>query len=571
LDGITLKPLIFELDTKISGRTLKKIFMPTDSRFYLVFGKENMLVSLNSSDNYITLSDTRDKNDDFPSAFVMLLRKYIKNSPLINVSQLGLDRTIIMTFKGRNEFGDDKIYRLYIELMGRNSNMILCDENDRILDAFRRKVNDFRSVLPGVNYSTINDSKLNIVSSDIEKIMHMVKNSEFKIKKSLSSTLQGFSKKHIEEVLSRLDIDSLTEISKVDLGSVEGVLRNVAEEIRCAEELYVYYKDDIPSEISPLAHINKHTQYDNVQKFSPSLAIEKYFSKKKKEFDINVSKDGYIKIIKKEIKKVESNLENMNFDLSETSAIEKLQKDAELIVGNMYKFNPESRTESMEVTDWETGKNHIIQLNKLISISANAQAKFKKVAKLKRRQEITGRRIKKYEKHLFYLEQIAQSLNDCDEKNDLMDIVSEMKDQHLIKEKLNNGKINKKQKKKVEVSVPRIFEIDGFKIFVGKNNIQNDKITKESHSDDIWLHTQKIPGSHVIIKKDGKEVNEEILRKAAEYAAKYSKAGQSSSVPVDYTLAKNVWKPKGAKPGLVLYKNFKTLYVNPYEIEENKV
>ncbi len=573
MDGITLNALVKELNDRLSGRTVKKIFMPADSRFYMVFGKDNLLISLNSASNYICISEGRDQNEDFPSAFVMLLRKYLKNTPLICVRQTGLDRIIEFKFKGRNEFGDDKHYNLFVELMGRNSNMILTEEDNRILDAYRRKVNDFRSVLPGAFLSQCKDKKFDILNDDIDRISETVVNSELGAFKTLSETLQGFSKKHIEEIMNRLDVDKNDIVGKKGCGNkkietVSEVIRKIKNEIENSRELYIFSsKTGNLLEISPLA-LTKYDLNDcEVAKHTPSKAVEIFHSGIKREFDINAFKDPYMKIIVREIKKTEANLENMREDFSETSEIEILQKEAELLVGNIYKFDPNSRRDFVEVENWENGEKTIIKLDNLFSVSRNVQMRFRKVAKLKRRMEITGKRISKFEEYLFYLNQLYLSLINCDDKSDLQDIVDEMQSQNLITVKRNNKGIKKKKEK--EVSSPREFEFEGYRIFVGKNNIQNDKLTKESKDNDIWLHTQKIPGSHVVIKSEGRQIGEKIVLRAARYAAAYSKASQSSNVPVDYTEVKNVWKPKGAKPGLVLYKNFKTFYVNPFRTEEN--
>jgi len=545
IDGLILNTIIKDLKANISRQKVKKVFMPKDGRFFITFQFSTLIISLLPESFFIGLIEEKEESPYYPSAFVMLLRKYIKNSTLENISQIGLDRGLILKFLCRLESGEEKIFNLIVELMGRSSNLIFADEDMKILDAFRKKVNESRTILPNTIYSPYKRDSINILSDPFESISE----------KLISETgyLQGFGKYHLDELFFRAGIekDKNTEDKKI-LHS----LNKIREEIENADSLYIYKKEH-KEIISPFLMASLLEAGYTPEKHTITEAVEIIFSEKNSGIDLNKEKERLFRVIEKEIKKTENLLFNLEEDLKETHDSELLAKKATLLVGNLYKLNPSAKRETVEVINWETNVPWEIELDPRYTIADNSQIMFKKFAKMKRRKAFLGKRIIKTEEYLFYLNQIRQSITDSTDREGLTEIEREMKDEKIIKEK--KAKKEKKQTNNPGKLHPRKFINKEFTILVGKNNYQNDYISKNASDNDLWLHTKETPGSHVIIKGNNTTCPQETILYAAKLAARFSKAWQSSNVAVDFTEIKNVRKPKGAKPGLVIYKNFKTV------------
>ncbi|WP_129409251.1 Rqc2 family fibronectin-binding protein [Marinitoga lauensis] len=295
--------------------------------------------------------------------------------------------------------------------------------------------------------------------------------------------------------------------------------------------------------------------YESIMFESPSKGLLNFFETQSINSRFSELKKKLEKIVIKEIEKYEKLYKKLKSEEKEIKKIPELEKQGRLLQAYLYQF--QNKTDSVTVDDWETGKKVTIKLNPLKTPNENLQMIFKKVHKLKSKEEHLKKRLKITKEMIDYLYQLWQSIDLVEDIETLTEIKEEM-----IEEKIIHDNQKKKKRKKI-LSKPYEFNYKDYKILVGKNNIQNDKITREADREDIWLHAQGIPGAHVIIKTNKQEIPEDVLIFAASLAAKYSKGRYSSKVSVDYTQKKHVWKPKGAKPGMVLYNNFKTLYVEP--------
>lgn len=576
IDGLILSKIVVELKKTLVNQRVKKIFMPSEGRFYFTFFHLTFLVSLIPDSSYIQIVPIKEESPFFPPAFVMLLRKHLKGALCTDIQQLGLDRTIKIEFKNLSEEGEPKTFNILIELMGRNSNLIFCNEKLEILDSCHRKANLERSLMPNTLFKPFSKEALRIDTWDMlqgkEILQHAISQfpaDTFAIR-FIEKAFEGVGRLASTEALYRSGIDPEAPILSISQDKIENlnlVLSTLRKEMQESDELYIWECEDSESLISAT---DMKSLQDRGFRFlfkPPSEAIEDVFSLSRKKFDVKRFKERFSKLIDKEIKKVESNLFNMQTDISETKDFELYQKQGQYIFANVYQYPSNEKRQEIVVEDWETGKKFTIPLDPKITLSSNAQHLFKKSAKLKRRSEVLTERIKMYQAMLYYLEQVQQNLFDAEDMESVQEIVTELKEEGWLKEK---GKAKrKKEVSKAKPSEFRIFEKSGFKILVGKNNLQNDKLVKESRAGDVWFHTQGTPGSHVILKNNQKAIPEDVLFFAAQLAARYSKAFQSSSVPVDYSDVKNIHKPKGFKPGMVLYKEYKTLYVDPYPIPLN--
>ncbi|SHF21769.1 Predicted component of the ribosome quality control (RQC) complex, YloA/Tae2 family, contains fibronectin-binding (FbpA) and DUF814 domains [Marinitoga hydrogenitolerans DSM 16785] len=519
IDGLLLNKLIREAK-KFEGQKIRNIYQPVNDEVLFQFQKGFLLFVLKNPAYLISL-DKKPDMPDIPQNFSMFLRKRIKNAKLIKIEQLGLDRLGYMELSVIDETFELRNYRLYFELMGRNSNILLVDENNKILDALKKGIAPQRTIMPGAKY----------VPFYKEDYLNILELKGF----DLDSNLMGFSKlskKFLYEYLEKYDLNTFVAEFMDNLNVFLFDYNNKKEILSFPPVNYNYEITKSPSE--------------GLMKLFEVQSINSRYSEMKRKLEKTVIKeiDKYEKLYRK-LKKEEKEIEK----------IPELEKKGKLLQAYLYKFD--RKVDFVEVEDWETGEKVKIELNPLKSPNENLQNIFKKVHKLKSKEQHLKERLKITKEMIDYLYQLWQSIDLAEDLETLKEIKEE-----IILEKIISEKNNIKKRKKI-ISKPYEFEYKGFKILVGKNNIQNDKITREADRDDIWMHAQGIPGAHVIIKTNKQEVPEDVLVFAAQLAAKYSKGRFSSKVSIDYTQKKHVWKPKRAKPGMVLYNNFKTLYVSP--------
>jgi predicted ribosome quality control (RQC) complex YloA/Tae2 family protein len=567
IDGITLRVLINEFSSVLVSNYLKKVQMPTSGRFYFEFSHSILFCSLLSSDCYCCLTDKKEASPAHPDGFVMLLRKYLNGSRLQRVAQIGTDRIMSLELTKRDEIGDVITYKVYLEMMGRNSNLILTDESDLIIDVWKRTITQTRSLIPGVTYEPYLANGIALTEYEergLDFLIARISESgpHQKLSKFIQSQVQGIGRQNLEEILYRLDLNKntpLADLTDEHILALHEILMTVCNELK-EPSLYVYESEDQKSLISPMPLLHALEMDYQVSKMEPSKALEYVNGKVRLRSKLTEKKKKLSKTLDKELKRAQSNIENLEKDLKESSKADQLQKNAELIMGSIYKFDTKKNYEIIDVTDWKTGKEVRIELDKKYNLATNAQRLFKRASKLKRREEVVQKRLRKLNRHVFYLEGIYDALENTQTAEELEDIQGEMKESGLLPKTRQTKKGKEKTKRE---SSPRRFVYKGFEIIVGKNNKQNDRICHQYSREEWWFHAQKIPGSHVIINSAGREVPEEVKEMAAKLAARFSKGRISTKVPVDYTKLKYVKKPKGSPPGFRLYDNFKTFVVDP--------
>ncbi len=573
IDGLTLRRVVKEIDRVTANQRLRQIFMVQQGLFYWVFSQSTILLSLLPGRVCLSLSPKESPSLETPPAFVMLLRKHLRNAKLIRVTQLQGDRMVCMEMEGRNEIGESNPLNVFFEIMGQNTNIILCTAEGVILDAYRRIINEKRSIIPGVAYVPDVHDAFAFDGPWEESIQEQAalwftdhSSSRDALKQAIPRFFQGFGRIHVDEVLFRWQWRNpqKKELSTEDpLAGLLSVLGEMKQEYSTGDHLYLYLDQGIPKTVSPFGLLSVMNKGWDTEKKNPYEAVNRLFNAKEQTLPWQAHRQGLQRKLERHIRKAETLLENLNRDLIPARDHPTLQWKAQMIVANLYQLNPLSKQSSVEITDWQTGDIHAISLDRRLSISENAQKWFKQVAKWKRRIAFLDTKIRETDVWLFYLTQIQDSLNHVESSDELAEIEEELLTQKLIPPKKGTRKSSPKQKSRPIPHQPRIYDIDGFRIMVGRNNQQNDRLVRESAQKDLWFHTQQIPGSHVVIVHAGKRIPSSVIETAASLAAFYSKANQSTKIPVDYTLVQNVRKPKGAKPGLVIYKDYETIIVNP--------
>ena len=536
LDGITLYKVKEDLDTYLPIRINR---IAETSKTEIVFNvhaqnsRRSLLMSFHSSYNHICLSERSFPTFNDPSTFVMVLRKYILNGIIYKIEQFAYDRYLLMHVRARNELYDEKEYILSVELMGKYANLILVDEENRIIDALKKippYENTRRTILPGAVFTLPEkqDKQDPFAKPDID------------LDESLVRQLQGFSKLLEEEVRYRLKEESFEQIMT---------------EIRNSKNLYISRSpQDVYFHVIPLKHLQlPYTQCDIQQGFD-----EIYSRDDEKERIRNIA-DDLFKTIRRQIRHYDTKIAKLQASLEEALNLEYDRHCGELLY--MADDLEAKGLKQVTITDYE-GKQETIPLDPRLSIKANANRYYTRYQKKRKGQVYIKEQLEIAENERQYFESLDQQLSIAD-YNDALDIKEELSRFGYLK---NKGAKNKKKKK---VSLYQI-EVDGHLITFGKNNIQNAYLSFEyARPNYTWFHAKQFHGAHVVV--DTPQPDEKLLRICADLAAYYSKGRMSSSVPVDYCLVKELKKVKGAKPGFVTFHSYKTIYIDPYEYKDSEI
>ncbi|NNG66217.1 Rqc2 family fibronectin-binding protein [Caldanaerobacter subterraneus] len=567
-DGVTLHAIVKELKKEIEGGRIEKIYQPEkeDLIFTIRSKGKNYKLLLSANANYPRIHLTKEDRENplEPPMFCMLLRKHLQNGRIMEIKQLEFDRIVEVDIDTKDELQGQTIKTLVIEIMGRHSNVILVDKaSQTILDSIKRVYPDMskvREVLPGKKYTYPPlQQKLSLKDLTYESFKEALLHQKTKkIEKALMEILQGFSTTLSSEVSFQCGIsDSFVEtLGEEKIEQIYQKSRDIYEKVRNLEiKPCVVFLEDKVADFSCI----ELTQYKKRLLFGTvNEAADKFFFEKIKSANFQMKSSDLKKIVQNILEKLYVKLNKLQEELAEADKAEIYKLYGELLTVNLHSIK--KGLEKFRTINYYTGEEIEIPLEKRLSPSQNAQMYYKKYNKLKNAFKTIKEQISETLEEINYLEGQLINIENSTTLEELEEIKNEL---------IEEGYIHKHQKKKVAaspfLSQPlHVVSSEGFDIYVGKNNRQNDYLTlKLANPNDIWLHTKDIPGAHVVIKTNNREVPESTLVEAAKLAAKYSKAKYSSNVPVDYTLKKYVKKPPGSKPGFVIYTNHKTIYVNP--------
>ena len=577
LDGLVIHSIVNELSSKILGGKIDKVYQPEDDEILLQIrnNKENfkLVLSASSSNPRVYFANNYKKENPITAPmFCMLLRKYIQNGIIVDISQIEFERIIKITVESFDELKEKTKKDIYIEIMGRHSNIILTHSLDnKIIDSIKRipfSVSRVRQLLPGITYNLPpKQDKLNPLNSiSKDNFINILKEFNGPLFKAIYSNFLGISPIISKEICFRSNLDyniNTTDLSLDNFNNLFNEFNNLFNLINKNKYNPCIVIDESINKVIDFSCINLSLYKDLnfINNNSISKILEDYYQTKDIKERIHQRSSDLRKSISIKLERLYNKLEKQNQELIDSENSEIFKIKGELLTSYIYMI--EKGMESIEVSNFYDPeyKNIIISLNKNITPSENAQRYFKKYNKMKTAKKEITHQISISLDEINYLENIMLSIENCDNLLELLDIKEE-----LIKEGFLRGKIKNKKDSKLTTKPNEFISSDGFKILVGKNNKQNDHLTlKVADNNDIWLHTKNIPGSHVIIKTDGKSVTDETIYEAAMLAAFFSKSKLSSQVPVDYTKKKNIKKPNGAKPGMVIYETNSTIYVTPTE------
>lgn len=555
-DGITTNAIVNELNQTLIGARIEKIYVPNKNEIIFSFHSQDrknykLLISIDANNSRLHLTNQSRENPVTAPQFCMILRKYLQGGKIVKINQIGLDRIIVFSIENINDFGDYVQKRFVVELMGKYSNAILIDENQKILDSMRHVTNimsSVREVLPGKEYKEPSAlGKINFFEVTFEEFQKSL-NQNLNLSDALLEKFIGFSKTFTNNICKKLDIslDTLVcNISSDKIFEVYNFILNISNHIKSNEINFTITPNekDYFIEISQL--ISEPT--------SLSFFLDSFYASKESNSILKNAKNNLVREINSHLSKLKKKLLQAEEILKDEPNLEKYRQYGELISANIYKMQI-----GMDKLITENFYNNYEQIEIPLQInlppSRNAQQYFKKYTKLKNSIMYASQHKISYEQEISYLESVLYSISEANNLNELDDIKDELVATNIIK------KPGKRFKRRELPSEPIKYEKDGIEILVGRNNIQNDKLTfKIARKTDTWLHTKNIHGSHVIIRSE--LVSNEVLYYAAQLAVKHSQAKSSEKVEVDYTLVKFVHKESGAKPGMVVYTDYKTIIV----------
>lgn len=584
-DGIITKKIIEELNCSIIGGKINKVFEPNKNEIILGIycdGKNYALNSVISSNNYrIHLTTNSKPNPISAPNFCMVLRKHLIGSRIKKIYSNGLERVVVIELEGYNELNDLVNKKLVIELMGKHSNIILLNSNNMIIDSLRHldiSSNSYRDILPAHEYKFPDSDKLNFYDIILEDFIQIISEeinsiedkSNINLSNIIANKFNGISKSFINNSISILNIFN-SKYQNEDILKLYNYIKNVLDNLNNTNTScnYISNNNDINTVDKNDYTISNITNNDLLQ---TNFFIDDFY-KNKEDLDLITNyRNTLLKLVLSALKKISKKLDNINLKLKECSNMDNYRIYGELITSNLYRINNNINIDFIELENYYDNNNLIkIPLDKSISPSYNAKKYFKKYNKLKNTLSIVSNQKIEAKQELDYLESIIYELENSNTISDIDEIYLEISENVIFSNNTNKQnnksdiKKNKINKRKVNDEYePITYNIDGFTLYIGKNNKQNDYITtKLGKNDDLWFHTKDIRGSHCLLKCNGSKVNENTIINCAKIAAYYSKAKLSSNVPVDYCFIKNVKKPSGSKPGMVIFTNNKTVNVNP--------
>lgn len=579
LDGITVNSIVCELTDKLLGGRIDKIYQPQKDEIIIsirsIGSNFKLLLSANPSHPRIQLTSVSKDNPMTPPMFCMVLRKHVAGSKITNIYQPDFERVVVLEMDSLNEMGDMTTKRLIIEIMGKHSNIILVDEKNKILDSIKHvthETSSVREVLPGKEYSVppsqgkLNPEQLN----ESEFLQVFSEKSSLKLQNIIYQSYTGISPVIASEICHRAGLDASIHGEELDIDgryilfkAFISVMDSV-KTINFAPEIIYESKSGRILDFSPV----EMTQYSSFKKVPyPSISelMEDFYSQRDNAYHIKQKAHDMRRLVVSNIERCVKKKEIQIKTLKDNEGLEKWKLKGELLTANIYAIEKGMNTIKLVNYYQEDMPEIEIALDTTKTPSENAQKYYNKYNKAKRTLAALEIQKNQNDEELIYLEGVLNAIDSSTDEADLNDIRNELIEQGFIKRKRGDKKPAKQQKK----SKPLHFiSSDGFDIYVGKSNIQNDELTIHfAKSNDIWLHTKNIPGSHVIIAtNDAPTVPDQTIIEAANLAAYNSKGKDGSNVPVDYCPRKNVKKPGGSKPGFVIYENNKTVYITPNDV-----
>lgn len=569
LDGIVTRAIVHELEA-CKGARISKIYQPNERDIVLHIrtqsGNAKILLSANPTYPRVHLTEESFVNPSEAPMFCMLMRKHCESGIIEEITQVGMERIIHIRVRQRDELGDVSSKLIIIELMGRHSNIILTDPSTgTILDGIHHvtpAISSYRVIMPGFAYTEPpQQHKMDPLDTEQEPFRESCLASPEDPIAWLVGSFSGMSPLAAQEIAHRAGyVPGIEEAgTEKNCGGLWTAFSEVMEDVRnnrFTPMAGLNAKGKLVFSVIPLTMLTGETKsYD-----STSKCLEDYYGDKAHRDTVKQKVSDLLRFLQNERSKNIKKLDNLNKDLEEAGDADRYRISGELLFASLHMIQKgDKQAELVNFYD-ENQQTITIPLDPLLSPSDNAQRYFKKYNKYKNSLAVIDEQLIKTHEEINYIENLLQQLSHAS-MNDIDEIREELVQQGYLRDR---SRKTRKKKKNDKPTLHMYTSSEGIELYVGKNNLQNEYVTNRlASSNDTWLHTKDIPGSHVVIRSD--RFGEDTLQEAAQLAAYYSQAKESSSVPVDYTLIRHVRKPSGSKPGFVIYDHQKTLFVTPDE------
>lgn len=546
-DGLLIRALIQELRREISGFRVEKINQPQRGAFVFGIKNKNLLISVEPSAAYITLTDQKFDNPPQPPMFCMLLRKYLSGAVLTDIRQEGCDRTVYFVFTALSSAYEPTTRTLVAEIMGRHANLLLLDEEHKIIDCIKRSALDARQALPGLPYEPFADTRSNPLNGAFREDTNFLK--EFQGFSKMSARFASLYPERIDELL-RPDPEMIRGYTSAD---ADGNLT----------DLY-FHKDVFPDGCTV-------KEYPTL-----SEAIHAFYMRSLHDIRLKKISQEIRKTVLIRLERTRTKIQKMEAELAEAENSEHLRIYGDLLLANAHRIG-EGANKAL-LTDFE-GRPVEIPLDTKISATDNAQKYYQKYKKNISAVKNIKIRMQEAAKDEEFLSASVSFLDNAEQERDIEEVRRELIHAGFLNggsktkrtdgkngghdKKTKNGKLQKNSHK-TALHVHRFLLSSGKTLLIGRSNTGNDELTmRYASNSDTWLHTNTVPGSHCVIRCEGSEPTDEDLKEAAMAAAYYSKARNSGKVAVDYCKIKYIKKPPASRAGMVTYSNFKTVIVEP--------
>ena len=570
LDAICLRAVLHELRPQLIGARIDKVQQPARDQIVLLLrGNLRLLLNAGANQPRIQLTNILRDNPAQPPMFCMLLRKHLVGARVLSIEQPDLERMVILTLQCTDEFGEMSQKQLVLECMGRRSNLVLLDAQGRIVDCLRRVDADLsaaRQLLPGLFYRLPTPlDKLSLLSQEEDAIALARRggDAEQAVDKWVLDHYTGISPLIAREFAFRAGHETDVRFGALSGAQRETLAQEFADTASAIKENrytpVILYRDGKPVDFTYrlIAQYGMETQVETREDFS-SMLDEFYDARERQELSARRGRElTHAVTVARD--RMARKAENLKRDYAATQKRDEFRLRGDLITANLYRMKGGEKVLHAE-NYYEDGCPTIdIPLDPLLSPQQNAAKNYKQYNKLKTAEFHLREQIEKAENERAYLESVLQELSQAETEQEFNEIRRELQETNYIRK--SSGKKELKR-----AFAPRTFKTSsGLEVLVGRSNVQNDQLTKKADKRDYWFHTQHIHGSHVILRCAGLTPSDDDLREAAMLASYFSQAKESSSVPVDYCPVKFVKKPAGARPGMVTYDNYRTLYVTPEE------
>ena len=568
-DGITIANITKELSDKLTGGRIRKIAQPENDELILTIksaeGNFGLLISASASLPLIYLTETNKPSPLTAPNFCMLLRKHIENGRIIKISQPGLERIIRFDIEHLDELGDLRCKTLIIEIMGKHSNIIFCDEQNRIIDSIKHvslQMSSVREVLPGRTYFIpVTQEKANPLELSLETFSELIGSKSTKLAKAIYTSFTGISPVAANEVIFRSGLNeemSGNALSELEMLHLFKTFSYYMDDVKSGNFTpQIVYNGKTPVEYSSLT-MTMYQDYENISHESISHILETYYAERNTVTRIRQRSVDLRKIVQTALDR-----SRKKYDLQAKQLKDTEKRDTYRIYGELlttYGYSAEPGAKSLDVLNYYTNEEITIPLDPQISALENAKKYFDKYNKLKRTYEAVSELLKETGDEVEHLDSISTALDIALSEEDLVEIKEELMEYGYIKKRHPGGK-----KPKITSKPFHYISSDGYHMYVGKNNFQNEELTfKFATGNDWWFHAKGVPGSHVIVKTEGNDdMPDATFEEAGRLAAYYSQSRENEKVEIDYIQKKHIKKPKGGKPGFVVYYTNYSLMIDP--------